>query len=101
VRTFTSRVLAPIAAALLSIGMLAGPAIAAEDSTEPTEQAGDHAEDAGEHADESDAHDDEAEGFGTGEWDGLILAAIGGLLVGGLAFVSAGTGPVGKSDDHH
>jgi len=95
VRTFTSRVLTPVgAAALLAVGMLAGPAFAAEETTESTGEAGDH-------ADESDAHDDEASGFGTGEWDGLILAAFGGLLVGGLAFASSGPGQIGKSDDHH
>jgi hypothetical protein len=80
--------------ALLAIGLLAGPAFAAEESTE------EHTEEAGEHADESDAHEDET-GFGTGEWDGLMLAVAGGVLVGGLAFASSGPGQIKKPDAHH
>ena len=87
---------------LLAIGLLAGPALAAEEATEGhTEEAGDHAEDAGEHADESDDHDDEVDGFGTGEWDGLLLAVAGGALVGALAFASSGPGQIKKAEDHH
>lgn len=102
VRRIVSIVLVTLTAAFLTVGLVAGSALATEESTEEhTEQAGDHADEAGEHADESDAHADEATGFGTGEWDGLILAVIGGILVGGLAFASSGPGHIGKSDDHH
>lgn len=89
-RKVAASLLVSLTALLLAIGMLAAPAFAAEDP-------GDHAEDAGEHADEAD----EASGFGTGEWDGLILAAIGAVFVGGFVFASSGPGEIGKSDDHH
>ena len=102
VRRYASLVMILATVGLLAIGLLTGPALAAEEATEShTEEAGDHAEDAGEHADESDAHEDEAAGFGTGEWGGLLLAVAGGALVGGLAFASSGPGQIKKPDAHH
>lgn len=71
--------LTALVAVVMSL-FLVGPAAA----TETTE----HAEEA-------------ATGFGTGDWDGLILAAIAGIVVGGLVFATSSPDEIGGHGGHH
>lgn len=42
-----------------------------------------------------------ADGFGSGLWDGLILAAIAGAVMGVVAFATSSPGDIHRADDHH
>jgi len=42
-----------------------------------------------------------ASGFGAGLWDGLILAAITGTIMGVVAFAMSSPGDIHRADDHH
>lgn len=78
----TALLLAALAAALLSLALLASPATA---------------------ADETESHGDEATGFGSGQWDGMLLAAGAGLVMGLVAFSMSDPGGiprVGHGDGH-
>ena len=81
--------LAVLAAALLSLALFAGPALAADETEE------DHGEETTESA------ETEAAGFGTGQWDGLVLAAVAGVIVGVMAFSMSNPGEIHKVADHH
>ena len=74
--------LAVLAAALLSLALFAGPAMAAEESS------GDHGE-------------EELTGFGSGQWDGMLLAAGAGVILGVLAFSMSRPGEIHRADDNH
>lgn len=76
--------LAVLTAALLSLALFAGPALAADDAED--------------HGDEKTAA---ASGFGTGQWDGMVLAAGAGLIVGVMAFAMSRPGEIHKVADHH
>jgi len=43
----------------------------------------------------------EAAGFGTGDWDGLILTAIVGALLGVLVYATSDPGGIPRADAHH
>ena len=43
----------------------------------------------------------EATGFGSGEWDGLIVTAIAGILLGVWAFAVSDPGGIPRADAHH
>lgn len=48
------------------------------------------------------ATEGEAEtGFGSGEWDGLILTVIAGALLGILVFAVSDPGGIPRADAHH
>lgn len=80
----TTVALAALAATMLSLALLAGPARATEGeeatSGEPAE---------------------EASGFGSGQWDGLLLTAVAGLVVGGVVFAMSSPGQIKGADAHH
>lgn len=42
-----------------------------------------------------------AGGFGTGQWDGLMLVAVAGLLLGLAVFFDADPGGLSKANEHH
>jgi hypothetical protein len=42
-----------------------------------------------------------AEGFGTGVWDGLILAAIAAVIMAVVVFAMSNPGEIHRVDDHH
>jgi hypothetical protein len=42
-----------------------------------------------------------AGGFGTGVWDGMIMAAIAGVIMGIVAFAVSNPGDIHRVDDHH
>lgn len=71
-----SLVLAALAASLFSLVAVALPAMAAVE--EPA-----------------------ASGFGSGEWDGVILAAIVGFVLAVLMFLDADPGGIPRADEHH
>ena len=73
--------LAVLTAALLSLTLFAGPAVAADETSEDTGK--------------------ELTGFGTGQWDGLLLAAGAGVILGGLAFAMSKPGEIHRADAHH
>ena len=75
--------LAVLTAILLSLALAAGPAVAADDA------GGDHGTTA------------EASGFGSGQWDGMLLAAGAGLVMGLLAFAMSRPGEIDRVDAHH
>lgn len=68
-----------LVAVVLSV-LLVGPAAA----TETTE----HAEEA-------------ATGFGSGDWDGLIAAAVAGIVIGAWVFATSSPGEIGGHGAHH
>lgn len=72
--------MAVLTAVLLSLAVFAGPALAADDAKETKA---------------------EASGFGTGQWDGMVLAAGAGLIVGVMAFAMSRPGEIHKVADHH
>ena len=74
--------LAVLTAALLTLALFTGPAHASEGSE-------------GEH----DAVE-ESVGFGTGQWDGMLLAAGVGLVIGIVVFASSEPGGIQKAADH-
>lgn len=76
--------LAVLTATLLSLALLAGPAAAADDAE------GDHG-----------ITSEQASGFGTGQWDGMLLAAGAGLLMGLLVFAMSRPGDIHRVDAHH
>jgi len=43
----------------------------------------------------------EATGFGSGEWDGLIVTVIAGALLGVLVFAVSDPGGIPRGDAHH
>ena len=73
--------LAVLTAALLTLALFTGPAHATEGGE-------------GEH----DAV--EESGFGTGQWDGMLLAAGVGLVIGVVVFASSEPGGIQKAADH-
>ncbi len=77
--------LAVLAATLLSLALFAGPATAADDAEESGGLGTTEA----------------TEGFGTGQWDGMLLAAGAGLLMGILVFAMSKPGDIHKVDAHH
>ena len=96
--------MASMTAVLLSVAIVAAPTIAEEAATEEATEADDHAEDeADDHAeDEGDDHaDDEETGFGTGDFDGTLLAAVVGIALGLVIFGMAKPGEIEKADAHH
>ena len=40
-------------------------------------------------------------GFGSGQWDGLIVTAIAGILLGILAYAVSDPGGIPRADAHH
>lgn len=40
-------------------------------------------------------------GFGSGQWDGLVLAGIAGIVLGIAAFASSDPGTIPRAEDHH
>ncbi len=99
--------MASMTAVLLSVAIVAAPALAEEASTEEATEADDHAEEADDHADEGDdhaedeAHAEEETGFGTGDFDGTLLAAVVGIVLGLVIFGMAKPGEIEKADAHH
>lgn len=87
-RRATTVLLATLTAALLSLALFAGPALAADDAEE-------------DHGEETTSADEELSGFGTGQWDGLVLAAGAGLIVGALGFAMSRPGEIDRVADHH
>lgn len=47
------------------------------------------------------AAETEATGFGSGQWDGLIVTAVAGILVGILMFAITDPGGIPRADAHH
>lgn len=89
-RRATALLLAALTALLLSVALLAGPASAADDGV------------GGQAAEEEPVHAvaQEAEGFGTGMWDGMMLAAVTGVLLGVAVFGLSSPGEI-ERDGHH
>ena len=77
----SSTVLLAVCAAVLAVAMFAGPATATEGG------------DAGGGAAQESA------GFGSGLWDGMLLAGAGGVLLGLLAFGMSNPGEIHR-DGH-
>lgn len=75
--------LAALTASMLLLALLAGPASATEG-----EEAADEAA-------------EELTGFGSGQWDGLVLAAITGVVIGGLGYAMSDPGGIHKVTEHH
>lgn len=94
-RRFIHVALTAVSGSVLAVGLLAGPALAAEEESHGEETTEEHADEGDDHADEG------SEGFGSGQWDGLIMAAGAAAVMGGLAFASSGPGQIGKDQDHH
>lgn len=69
--------LAGLAASLFSLVALAVPALATE----------------GEEA--------ASAGFGSGQWDGVLLAVVVGAILGALMFADADPGGIPRADAHH
>ncbi len=40
-------------------------------------------------------------GFGTGQWDGVLLAVVVGAILGALVFADADPGGIPRADAHH
>ena len=76
-----------LTAILLTFAVTSATAFAADESDE------EHAEE--EHAEE------ELSGFGTGDWDGLIMAAGAGLVFAVITFSMSSPGEIQRADDHH
>lgn len=76
----TSTVLLAVCAAVLAVAMFAGPATA----TEGGDSGGDTAA-------------QKAEGFGSGLWDGMVLAGAGGILLGLLVFGMSKPGEIHRA----
>ena len=72
----TSTVLLAVCAAVLAVAMFAGPATA----TEGGQSGGAAAQ--------------EPAGFGSGQWDGMLLAGVGGVLLGLLVFGMSNPGEI-------
>lgn len=72
----TSILLLATWAAVSTLVLVAGPALAAEGEATS-----------------------EASGFGSGQWDGMVLAAIGGFLLGLLVFALSSPGEIHR-DTH-
>ena len=77
--------LAVLTATLLSLALMTGPATAADGSGE-----GGHVE---------EAHGQS--GFGSNQWDGMLLAAGAGVILGILAFAMSKPGDIDRVDAHH
>ncbi len=92
--------MASMTAVLLSVAIVAAPALAEEASTEEATEADDHAEEADDHAEDA-AHAEEETGFGTGDFDGTLLAAVVGIVLGLVIFGMAKPGEIEKADAHH
>ncbi len=95
-RRATPLLLAALTAMLLSAALLAGPALAADDGVGGQ---------AAEEATQSDAEPvhavaREAEGFGTGMWDGMLLAAVTGMLLGFVVFGMSRPGEIDRAGHH-
>jgi hypothetical protein len=82
VRRLLSLLLTVSAVALLSLTLLAGPALATESESH------------------SDTAAETTSGFGTGDWDGLVLAMAVGLIVGAGVFATSDPGGIGHGGHH-
>lgn len=71
--------LTALAVAVLTVGVFALPAMAAEET--------------------EGAAAEEPEGFGSGQWDGLIIGGILGIIAGVVIFADIKPGEIGSS--HH
>ncbi len=71
-----------LTAALLTLALFTGPAHATEGGEGET------------------AATEESGGFGTGTWDGMILAAGVGLVIGLVVYASSEPGGIHKAADH-
>lgn len=65
-----------LGAAVLALVLTAGPALATEGS------------------------ESSAEGFGSGQWDGMVLALVGGVLLGIVVFAMSKPGEIKRDSDH-
>lgn len=84
-RRATTLLLAVLTAVTLAAVLLASPAMA----TEGAEESDDHSTEAA------------ADGFGAGQWDGLLLAAAFGVILGGITFAMSKPGEIHRVDEHH
>lgn len=82
-RRLAVTVLATLAAALLSLLLLTTSALATE----------------GEGVDEE--HAEEEGGFGSGRWDGMLLAGGVGIVLGLVVFGASDPAGIKPTDDHH
>jgi hypothetical protein len=80
-RRATTILLAALTAVTLGLALFAGPALATEGEEATTDEAV-----------------EELTGFGTNQWDGLILAAVAGVFMGALAFAMSDPGEIHRAE---